>query len=42
MIITVLAKYWGAFMRTTLRFDLQQHNSSQQRVAVAKQSIPVV
>ena len=24
MIITVLAKYWGAFMRTTLRSDLQQ------------------
>ena len=24
MIITVGAKYWGAFMRTTLRSDLQQ------------------
>ena len=24
MIITVRAKYWGAFMRTTLRSDLQQ------------------
>lgn len=31
MIITVQAKYWGAFMRTTLRFDLQHPNSSQQQ-----------